>query len=469
MKWFNKVTGIFLSGAILLGLCGCGVGSDPYQVVRAYQSQRTVSCTIQYSICFDATIAGIAVENLEQNFAADAQVDLTTGQAHLLGDMNTLVDGESVGETEVESYASPEDADTPAYYRYGTTYFADEADNAYLTIINAPMTLNLGLYEKSAHSEILNGSVCDIYTGREIADAANQTFVSSLVEGDISLLGCIIDVTLRVYQGTSLPAQMEISYSNLDEMDISFSDAQGNSYTLKNLSYKVLYGSYGTEVSVEVPEGFKEAALNGKTASESVISDDSAELSNSSADIDSVLGREVTGYTGDRDADFTDSFFIFNEDSSYFYAVDTPEFMEFDEQEQDYVSFYYYYAENDFELISYCLYSDFTAQDEITYAESLADYYGASEGISNVSESGVQSITIGAYDVQYNIVYYTLTVNGEDYDTVDIYSWVQAPNGVDCLEVTITEYNASGDGVFVDAVEELQYAYAAILGSGALN
>ena len=41
-------------------------------------------------------------------------------------------------------------------------------------------------------------------------------------------------------------------------------------------------------------------------------------------------------------------------------------------------------------------------------------------------------------------------------------SWVEAPNGQDCLEVCITEYNSSQDGVMIDPEDELEYAYDAI-------
>ena len=463
-KW--QITFCLLFGMLLM-LCACGSADNAAaDIARAYADQSTVKCTLHYTVQFDAVIDGIEMEGLQQVFSADVQADLVTGNAYLLGEMSTVLYGEAVDSTELESYAVPSDPQAAAYYRYGTSYSAAPGENAYLSIVNAPLTLNLDTYEKAEYTELLYGSECHINTGRELADDTQKTFVSSLTEGTVSLEGCTIDVILRTYAATSLPAQLQIDYSNLADMDIQFSDAAGNSYTLTGLSYEVLYNSYGTPVDTNIPDGFREAALKGEGLS---VLPDISNMVEGLVSIEDVLAASVTDYTGAYYDDFSDSFFIYNENTDYFYVIDTPEYMEFDEHEHDYVSFYYFYEENDFEIISYYLYSGISSPAEANYAEALPALYQDTEGISDVSDTGVQSITIGDYAVQYNVIYYTLEMDGEVYDTIDIYSWVEAPNGEDCLEVNITEYNGYGDGLLIDPVEELQYAYASIAGSGKLS
>lgn len=453
MNRLCKAIGILLTAGLAAALGGCGASGGLAPMAQAFGEQRSVVCTIQYSVAFDAVIGGAEIDELRQDFVADAEVDLEGGGCHLLGTMETLVDGTLAGTTEVESYGGSD----ASYYRYGSVYYSDTDANSFLTIINAPLTLNLsdGSYTKENSAQILYGSACDVYKGTEIADDSDQRFVSGLVEGSVSLEGCVIDVTLRVYQDTSLPANLELNYSNLEEMDITFSDAAGNQYTITDLSYQVIYSGYGTEPSVEAPEEFKDAALNGGLRS------DADGLTDLPALVEE-LPQPPEPAESDGGGDVT--YLIRSSDGVSCCEIATPEYMSLDERHDDSVSFYYYYAEDDYEIIEYTVYSDFTNEDELAYAETLPDFYRENDQISNVSASGVQSITIGDYEVRYNVIYLTLEQDGISYDLIDVYSWVPLPNGRDCLEVDITEFNGSGDGQFIDAAGELEYAYQAIVG-----
>ena len=464
MSKFQQAAACLLAG-LLLWISGCGTPSDPAQVAEAYAAQRSVNCTVRYQVTLDAVIDGVRFKDLEQELSADAQVNLVTGEAHLRGEVNTFSGGETVGSVQVEAYAVPEDGEAKAFYRYGAAYYAGSEEYNLLTLINLPRSLNLSSgYRRQEGTEILLGAECDVYTGREIADGSCQSILIGQARTEFSLEGCLMDVTLRAYKDTSLPAQLEIDYSNLDEMEVSLTDSQGNTYTVTSLHFEVVYSGYGTVVEVELPDSFRNAALSGETGEDPV-----RPLNPDGKTLDELLGGTVSGFTGDADADFSGSYFIFNDDSSYFYVVNTPEFMALDQQERDQVSFYYFYAGNDFELITYCLCSDFDGKEESDYAEKLPSIYRQQDGISGVSAEGIQSVTIGDYRIKYNLIHFTLEAEGEVYKAVDLYSWVEAPDGSGCLELGISEYNASGDGVFFDPVEELQYAYGAILGGGAFR
>ena len=465
MRWFKQAAACLLAGLLLLWISGCGASSDPAQVPEAYAAQHSVICTVRYQMTLDAVIDGVRFKDLEQEFTADAQVNLVAGEAYLWGEVNTFSGGETVGSAQVEAYAMPEDSEAKAFYRYGAAYYTGSEENNLLSLINLPLSLNLSSgYQRQEGTEILLGAECDVYTGREIADGSHQSILIGQARTEFSLDGCLMDVTLRAYKDTSLPAQLEIDYSNLDEMVVGFNDSQGNTYTITSLHFEILYSGYGTGVEVELPDSFRKAALSGETGEDPV-----RPLNPDGETLDELLGGTVTAFTGDPDADFSGSYFIFNDDSSYFYAINTPEFMALDQQERDRVSFYYFYADNDFELLSYCLYSGFDGKEESDYAEKLPSIYRQQDGISGVSAEGIQSVTIGDYRIKYNLIHFTLEAEGEVYKAADLYSWVEAPDGCGCLEVGISEYNASGDGVFFDPVEELQYAYAAILGGGAFE
>lgn len=465
MRWFKKAAACLLAG-LLLCIPGCGASSDPAQVAEAYAAQRSVSCTVRYQVTLDAVIDGVRFKDLEQELTADAQVDLVSEETYLRGEVNTFFDGKTAGSSQVEVYVLPEDGEAEAFYRYGAAYYADSDGDCLLTLINLPRALKLSSgYQQQEGLELLFGAECDVYTGRKTAGEDRQSFLIGQTRAEFSLKGCLMDVTLRAYKDTSLPAQLEINYPNLDEMEVTFTDSQGNTYTITELCFEVVYNGYGTGADVALPENFRQAALSGETGENPV----QPVNPGSGATLGEILGGTVTNFTGDPDADFSGSYFLFNDDSSYFYVVNTPEFMALDQQERNQVSFYYFYADNDFELITYCLYSDYDGDEEADYAEKLPSIYREQAGISGVSAGGIQSVTIGDYQIKYNLIHFTLEAEGEVYKAVDLYSWVEAPGGSGCLEVGISEYNASGDGVFFDPAEELQYAYGAILGGGAFR
>lgn len=459
MKPARVILCLVLLWGFLLSLCSCGTTSSTAlsTVPLQFSAQSSVHCTIQYTADFDAVIDGTEYPELEHNCVAEAQVDLTTGDCWILGEM-TAQTGDTSGESsEIESYGDS----AGSYYRYGNLYGSTQEPNLFLTLVQLPMSLNLDQdYTRQSATELLYGAPCTVYSGTEISDDRPQGLLFGPgLETGFSLDGCIVDVSLLVYDDTGLPASVRLDYSNLEEMNLTFSDQQGNSFTLTSLRYQVLYENYGTQVTTSVPEEFRQAASEG-TLNLTDLFGQLTEASTPSTSESDEASESLPAQAQETEGTYT----ISNAAGTYAYQITAPEYMALEEQDDNFLSFYYYYSETDLERISYTLYEDFTQEDEEAYAQSLPEFYRQTEGISEVQSDGLHSITIGDYQVWYSTVYLTLEQDGQSYEVIDLYSWVVTPNGQDSLEVCITEYNGSDDGTMIDPEQELEYAYGAILG-----
>lgn len=457
MKLWQRAACLTLLWGCSLTLSSCNKAPGLDELAQIYQQQSSVHCTIQYTTVFDAVIDGVEYNALEHTCTADAQADLTSGDCQISGQMSSLIEGDSSETLEVESYGDSQGS----YYRYGQYYTSSQEQNVFLSLIQLPLSLNLTQNYTQDDTQILYGSTCSVYTGTEIADDSPQRLVLGLSEGEFSLEGCAVDVTLYVYQDTGLPACVSLDYFNLSDLDISFSDSAGNHYSLQELRFQVTYQGYGTQVDTASPDDFKQAALSS-TASLPELMTGLTGHSEAAAEPD--LEQPSAEGNSDDPPQAENHYSISNPAKTYRYEIATPEYMSLEEERDDSVSFHYYYGEQDLERISYTICQGYTQEDEELYAQSLPEFYQNSQGISDVSSDGIHSITLGDFQVWYSVVYLTLEQDGQSYDVIDIYSWVEAPNGQDCLEVCITEYNGSGDGILIDPESELEYAYEAILG-----
>lgn len=459
MRFLRRPASLLLAAALALSLCGCGAsGTDPTSVAQNFSAQSSVTCTFQYIMELDAVIGGTAYSGLRQEFNASAEVDLSLQACHLSGTMTTTADG-NTSSVDMESYGSYDGNGNPvSYYRYDDSYLMDEGENSFYSILTAPSALVLNAYERSDSTEILFGRECDVYTGSETADDSTQVFVSGLEQTGLSLRGCGMDVTLHVYHESNLPADFELTYTNLPDMDIQFTDGSGNSYTVTALRYEVIYQTYGGSVETAPPQEWADYAQEDQPLPDVLPEEEQHEEPGLTEEPEWDAPAEDTSAT----------YQIYNDDGSYYYEIATPQYMMLDEQESDYVSFYYPYGDDDFEIISYTVYNDYSGEDEAEYAQSLDELYAEMDGVSNVSSSGLQSISLldGTLEVDFVILYMTWEDGGDSYEVIRVYSWLPTPesNGEDCLDVVITEYNGSGDGQFIDAGTELEYAYQAVLG-----
>lgn len=441
---------------LMLVLCGCDATGTALlsDLASSFENQSSVLCSISYSASFDAVINSKEYAGLEHSCLAEAQVDLKTGDCYISGEMTARQQDGSSAISELESYGDS----AGSYYRYGDLYGASQDANPFLSMVQLPLALHLDQgYTAQAATEILFGAPCTEYTGTEIADGSTQRLLLGPdLASDFSLEGCLVDVSLLIYQDTGLPACVRLNYSNLSELNVTFSDDQDNQFTLTSLSYQVCYESYGAQVSTQVPEDFRQQALAGSLA----LADSFGAVTEATEPDD----RESSSPTQQESeaSEAQDHYTLSDGASTYRYEISTPEFMALDQQSDNSVGFYYYYSPDDFELISYTLCQGYTQEDELAYAQSLPDFYRELEGVSDVSFKGIQSVTLDSQQVWYSTVQLTLVQDGVTYEVLDLYSWMEAPNGQDCLEVCITEYNASGDGAMIDPEEELEYAYGAV-------
>ena len=457
MKLWRRVVCLALLWGSLLSLSSCGKAPRLDEVAQIYQQQSSVHCTIQYTNVFDAVIDGVEYNALEHTCTANAQADLTSGACQISGQLSSVIGESSSGSLEVESYGDSQGS----YYRFGQYYTSSQEQNVFLSLIQLPLSLNLTQNYTLVDTQILYGSTCSVYTGTEIADDSPLRLVLGLSEGEFSLEGCAVDVTLYVYQDTGLPACVRLDYFNLSDLDISFSDSSGNHYSMRELSFQVTYQGYGTQVDTASPDDFKQAALSSTVSLPELMTGLTDQgQAEAEPDPEQPSGEENSDAIPQTEHNYS----ISNRAETYCYEITTPEYMALEEKRDDSVSFYYYYGEKDFERISYTICQGITHEEEELYAQSLPEFYQESQGISGVSSNGIHSITLGDFQVWYSVIYLTMDQDGQSYDVIDIYSWVEAPNGQDCLEVCITEYNGSGDGILIDPESELEYAYEAILG-----
>ena len=428
----------FLATGLLVVLAGCGNKTpESTEAAARFQAQHSVQCSLEYALTFHTQNAQGEEGTLDESFLADADVDLTQNSCHLTGTI-THTDGsddENTSPLSVEVYSSAQHS----YYQYGNTYYSEPAENAYLSLLLAPLSLHLESgYTASDVTELIYGSECAVFTGTEIADDSPQRLIWDKKPQTLSLDGCLIDVTLLVNQATSLPAEVRLNYANLDELEIDFTGEDGTVYTLERLEYTVTYRSYGTEVDVSIPEEFRQAAEAGslETPAEST--------------------AEQTEPTPDGIYELCAA------DDEVFWRVSTPEQMRLKAYTQSSVTFDYYYNEADLEEITYHIESDASSNAMTDYAQTLAKQYKAMDGVSKVSDGGVRSTTLNDALVKYIVLSLHYAQDGTDYQVSHIVSWTEADDGQTCIVVEITEYNGTDDNKMIDPMTELEYAYLAV-------
>ena len=295
----------------------------------------------------------------------------------------------------------------------------------------APLALNFVSDTDSDFTELFYGSECTVFTGTEIADDSAPRLICGITAGGaVSLDGCLVDIQLCINNATSLPACVRLSYTNLEEMDIRFTDEDVSVYKPSAFTYTITYQGYGTEVSTAVPEEFRQAAEHGTDS-------------------------EPTSAVMEQDG----SYLLCAADGNAVYKIGVPEYMTPEEADSQNVSFTYYYSENDLERIKYQLLEERAESEMIAYAQSLAGQFKETDG---VSDDGIRSTTIDDTLVKYIAVSFDYTQGDENYQVVSITSWTKAPDAQGFLLVEISEYNADTDAEMIDAKDELDYAYRTV-------
>ncbi len=427
-----------LAVLVCLLACGCGKAETP-DVAALFSRQSALACTVESSCTFSVVIDGEET-TLQVTHTLEGDVDFSADTACIYGETETLWDGESAGAVETECYTETCDltGDAVAWCRYGTLYYTQPIAATFLTTILTPQGLSLSDYTALSDAQTLSGTVCDVYVGDEIADDSEQLYYNGSTQGSVCLAGCVVQMTVYVSHTSGLPIRTVAEYTNLDDLQPAFTDESGNTYTLTELTTCVTYSAYGVSCPATVPEDFRSEAER----------EDGAPTS-PSASSESIAVR----------AD-DEAFVLYNTDDASGFAITSPTHMSLWEQGGNSVSFTYFYAQDDYETIEYTLCANTSSDEMETTARARAASYAALSGVSDVSSDDVQTLTVGTLTVSYHVIYLTVQQDETTLSVVDICSWVSAPNGTDCLQVFVSEYNAAESAALIDPVEELQYAYS---------
>ena len=447
---------------LLFSLSGCGATPDHEKIHSQFNAQTSISSHLVYTIHYEAVIGDKTYNQYAQRFEGQIDVDCATGDAFVDGVIATLNQDIELSATELEVYQLG--AENRAYCRYGEQYFIQSGEFPYLSIVYAPSVLNLDEYTRKDGSQLVHNRPCIVYDGFEVAGDSLQQFIFTSKQDGISLNGSLIDVSLAVDEDSFLPAEVMMDFQAVEEMGLTMVDGAGNQYTVTGLTYEVTYSAYGLDLDLAPSEKFKTLALQGGELTQLPADDGSGITS-----VEDIVGAAVSDFTGSTVGNFINSYPIYNETQDCFYLIDTPEYTSFKNSSRDSVSFVYYFDDNDFEVITYRLHSNCTPEELAVYAAALPGIYRNENGVEDVAGSDVTKYSTDHYEIQFATLGYKLKDSGETYSTLEVISWIPAPNGQDCLEVTVSHFNGTGDGVMIDTIQELESAYQSILGNGKLN
>lgn len=426
---------LFLCSSCCLPLSGCGKQSAQQRIASHFSAQETVSCDIQSNIVFSSQSADSAESQLSCKISATAQSHLISNFFHLDGTIEKTLDTLDLGTTEIESFYDPQY--DQSYSRFGSKYSVTGASSGLGSLVKLPSELQLDQnYTLQTESELINGSICDVYVGTELSEHVDIPVYAFGSHASFSLGDIPIQVRLATVQGTSLPAQMSLTYSP-EGRNCSFTLPDGTEYTLSELTFEVTYHHYGQPIDTAVPDGFREQALASEHAS----------------------SAETPKQPETAPPQSKDFYYIETPNRSCRYQIFTPEYMAPEAISDSSASFYYFYSETDFEIIEYNLWEDFSPQDAAAYIEALPQLLRQSDAYGNLTASKVNTIAIDDREVQYRTIHFQTVDNDLLYDGILVYSWCLAPNEKDVLEVVLWEYNGSDNSSMIQPEEELCFAY----------
>lgn len=428
-----KLFFVYFCSCLCFPLSSCWDKSAQQRLSSVFLAQNTVTCDICSNLVFSAQSPDADKTQLSCSLSASAQMDLNSNFFHLEGTIDKSLDTLDLGVTDVESFYDPEH--NQSYSRFGSQYSTTGENSGLGTLVRLPPELRLDEnYIQNEESELIHGSICDIYVGTERSGPVEVPLYVFGTHTSFSLDDTPIQVRLAVDQTTSLPVQMNLTYLPEDDC-CSFTLPDGTEYILSELTFEATYLHYGQPIDTTIPEGFRDLALMPEDAPSAT----------SSTHTDTDISEQKDVY--------------FIQSPTCGYQISTPEYMAPETISDSGASFYYFYSEEDFEIIEYNLWEDFSPQDAAAYTEALPQLLRQSGGYGDLTSSKVNTLTVDGKEVQYRTIRFQTADNDLLYDGILVYSWCIAPNGTDVLEVVIWEYNGSDQPTMIQPEEELCFAY----------
>lgn len=433
LNLFYKLLIVCLCSNLCLPLSGCRSSSVQQRVSAQFLAQDTVTCDIHSDLVFSAASSDATEAQLSCSLSASAQMELDSNFFHMEGTIEKALDSLDLGVTDVENFYDPQH--DQSYSRFGSQYSTTGANSGLGTLVRLPPDLRLDQnYLQNEEAELIHGSICDIYVGTERSGQVEVPLYLFGTHTSFSLNDTPIQVRLATDQTTSLPVQMNLTYLPEDDL-CSFTLPDGTKYILSELTFEVTYLHYGQPIDTTIPDGFRDLALTPEDAQPGTSSSQS-----------DVLPTEQEG-----------TYSIKSPTCGY--QISTPQYMAPETISDSSASFYYFYSEEDFEIIEYNLWEHFSPQDAAAYTEALPQLLRQSGGYGDLTSSKVNTITIDDKQVQYRTIRFQTADNDLLYDGILVYSWCTAPNETDVLEVVIWEYNGSDQPTMIRPEEELCFAY----------
>ncbi len=422
-----------LLGAICL-LSSCGSPKPTQTLSESFLAQETVASQIHSNMIFSTVSPDSEEGQLCFTLTGTATTDLNSQCFYLDAELTHQTDDFDPTTTEVESYYDPEQMQS--YSRFGSHYSVTGENTGFVTLVRMPLSLHLDdHYLRQEESELIGGCVCDVYVGSERSTAIDLPVYAHGSLHSLPLSETPIEVRLAVDPSTSLPVKLTLTYLPKEAEPSCFTGPNGTKYTLSELNFEVIYQHYGLPVDTTIPDGFREQAL-------------APEPANTPEPMPASEPPEPR-----------DSYFIQTADHRCRYQISTPQYTAPESVTESTASFYYFYSEEDFEVLEYNLWDDFTPQDAAAYTKSLPQQLRETGTYGNLSSSKIKELRIDDKTVQYRVLRFQTAENDLLYDGMLVYSWCSTPDEEHVLEVVLWEYNASGTRSFFQPEEELCYAY----------
>ncbi|MBQ8830198.1 MAG: hypothetical protein IJ017_01210 [Oscillospiraceae bacterium] len=483
----KKILAVILSVLMLVSLCACGKMTAERLIAdmaKALAEVDSFAGTMNMGMEMGISVMG---ESMDMSMTMDADVSYADKITYTKGTTTTAMAGQDDIVVEMEGY-SVTDGDTI------TTYTLTEGTWTKMEMPKPEMETSLDTVKMLIDPENLGKIVLqeelDTYDGREVyvltisdcnypelaTDYINSQMGSVFGDMDLSeidMSGIVMQVTLKVYKDTKLPAVLSVDFgdsmtsfmdSAMDAMIGAFSEGMEG---LEGVDIGAIFEQLN--MSFEIPAAMTTVTFDEYNIEPVVVPKEALDaeelLSDGESIFDSILGAGLGDMTVD-DPEDTDTsvpvtepgqVVVFSDDGLYSIVLgEVPGYTLVADYTDDYTACYEFYTETSYSSYMYYIISLNGYTMEELVADSISGYidYLNQFECENIVTSDVQTATVGGYDVAYVTFDYIL-----DYPSQDILALIAvSENYVVAVEsYTMTEAE-------IDTIATLETAVSAFVG-----